>query len=55
MTLRYANVYGPRQDPLGEGGVVAIFAGRLKAGERPTVFGDGLRRRVLAATRPPAH
>jgi UDP-glucose 4-epimerase len=41
VTLRYANVYGPRQDPLGEGGVVAIFAGRLKDGERPTVFGDG--------------
>jgi UDP-glucose 4-epimerase len=41
VTLRYANVYGPRQDPLGEGGVVAIFAGRLKDAERPTVFGDG--------------
>jgi UDP-glucose 4-epimerase len=39
--LRYANVYGPRQDPHGEAGVVAIFAGRLLAGRRCTVFGDG--------------
>ena len=45
VTLRYANVYGPRQDPLGEGGVVAIFAGRVKDGERPTVFGDGMQTR----------
>lgn len=41
VTLRLANVYGPRQDPLGEGGVVAIFCGRLLAGERATVYGDG--------------
>ncbi len=41
VSLRYGNVYGPRQDPLGEAGVVAIFCGRLLAGERPTVFGDG--------------
>lgn len=41
VTLRLANVYGPRQDPLGEGGVVAIFCGRLLAGERATIFGDG--------------
>ncbi|HEY7723805.1 MAG TPA: NAD-dependent epimerase/dehydratase family protein [Anaeromyxobacteraceae bacterium] len=39
--LRYANVYGPRQDPLGEAGVVAIFCGRLLAGEPCTVNGDG--------------
>jgi len=39
--LRYANVYGPRQDPLGEAGVIAIFIGRLLKGQRPTVFGDG--------------
>lgn len=39
--LRYANVYGPRQDPHGEAGVVAIFCGRLLAGEPLTVFGDG--------------
>jgi len=39
--LRYANVYGPRQDPLGEGGVIAIFCGKLAGGEQPTVYGDG--------------
>ncbi len=39
--LRYGNVYGPRQDPHGEAGVVAIFAGRLLAGEPCTVNGDG--------------
>ena len=41
VSLRLGNVYGPRQDPLGEAGVVAIFCGRLRAGGRPTVFGDG--------------
>ena len=41
VTLRYGNVYGPRQDPGGEAGVVAIFAGRLLDGRRPTIFGDG--------------
>jgi UDP-glucose 4-epimerase len=41
VTLRYGNVYGPRQDPLGEAGVVAIFSGLLETGGRPTVFGDG--------------
>jgi UDP-glucose 4-epimerase len=41
VALRYANVYGPRQDPHGEAGVVAIFLGRLKAGEPPRIFGDG--------------
>ncbi|HEX3608869.1 MAG TPA: NAD-dependent epimerase/dehydratase family protein [Solirubrobacterales bacterium] len=41
VALRLGNVYGPRQDPLGEAGVIAIFCGRLRAGERPTVFGDG--------------
>jgi len=39
--LRYANVYGPRQDPLGEAGVVAIFAQAMLAGRAPTIFGDG--------------
>ncbi|MSO79707.1 MAG: NAD-dependent epimerase/dehydratase family protein [Acidimicrobiia bacterium] len=39
--LALANVYGPRQDPHGEAGVIAIFAGKLLAGERPTIFGDG--------------
>jgi UDP-glucose 4-epimerase len=41
VSLRYGNVYGPRQDPLGEAGVTAIFCGKLLAGERATVFGDG--------------
>lgn len=39
--LALANVYGPRQDPHGEAGVVAIFAGRLLARERATIYGDG--------------
>lgn len=39
--LALANVYGPRQDPHGEAGVVAIFAGKLLAGEPCTIFGDG--------------
>ncbi|MGI8710945.1 MAG: NAD-dependent epimerase/dehydratase family protein, partial [Acidimicrobiales bacterium] len=43
--LALANVYGPRQDPHGEAGVVAIFAGRLLAGEPCTVFGDGAQTR----------
>jgi UDP-glucose 4-epimerase len=41
VALRLGNVYGPRQDPLGEAGVIAIFCGRLREGKRPTVFGDG--------------
>jgi UDP-glucose 4-epimerase len=41
ISLRLGNVYGPRQDPLGEAGVIAIFCGKLRGGERPTVFGDG--------------
>ena len=41
VSLRLGNVYGPRQDPLGEAGVIAIFCGALKEGGRPTVFGDG--------------
>ena len=45
VSLRYGNVYGPRQDPLGEAGVIAIFCGKLLAGETPTVFGDGLQTR----------
>lgn len=39
--LRYANVYGPRQDPYGEAGVIAIFAKRMLAGEQPIINGDG--------------
>jgi UDP-glucose 4-epimerase len=39
--LALATVYGPRQDPFGEAGVVSIFASRMLAGETPTIFGDG--------------
>ena len=45
VALRYANVYGPRQSPLGEAGVVAIFAHRLLAGEPAVINGDGLQTR----------
>ncbi len=59
--LRFSNVYGPRQDPHGEAGVVAIFTSKVLAGETCTVFGDGeqtrdfvyvgdVARAVLAAT-----
>ena len=41
VALRYSNVYGPRQDPHGEAGVVAIFCGRLLDGRALTVYGDG--------------
>ncbi|HEY8581676.1 MAG TPA: NAD-dependent epimerase/dehydratase family protein [Capillimicrobium sp.] len=40
-TVRLGNVYGPRQDPHGEAGVVAIFCGKLEEGGQPTVYGDG--------------
>ena len=40
-SMRFANVYGPGQDWRGEGGVVAILASRLAAGEPPVIFGDG--------------
>jgi UDP-glucose 4-epimerase len=43
--LRYANVYGPRQDPQGEAGVVAIFAGKLLEGSVTTIYGDGKQER----------
>jgi UDP-glucose 4-epimerase len=39
--LRYANIYGPRQDPYGEAGVVAIFSRRMLAGEQATINGSG--------------
>ncbi len=67
VTLRYGNVYGPRQDPQGEAGVIAIFCGRLLAGERPLIFGDGRQTRdytyvgdivaanLAAAAHPEAH
>lgn len=40
-SLGYANIYGPRQNPHGEGGVVAIFIDKLLNKEKPTIFGDG--------------
>ena len=43
--MRLGNVYGPRQDPHGEAGVVAIFIGRMLDGQAPRVFGDGLQTR----------
>jgi UDP-glucose 4-epimerase len=41
VVLRYANVYGPRQDPHGEAGVIAIFVQRILARLAPTIYGDG--------------
>jgi UDP-glucose 4-epimerase len=40
-SLRYANVYGPRQDPNGEAGVISIFASKMLRGEQPTIHGPG--------------
>ncbi|WP_214407331.1 NAD-dependent epimerase/dehydratase family protein [Pseudonocardia lacus] len=45
VTLRYGNVYGPRQDPRGDAGVIAIFCGAVLDGRRPTIFGDGTQTR----------
>lgn len=45
VTVRLANVYGPRQDPLGEAGVIAIFCDRVLTGEAPTIYGDGTQTR----------
>ncbi|HEV8374950.1 MAG TPA: NAD-dependent epimerase/dehydratase family protein [Candidatus Polarisedimenticolia bacterium] len=45
LIFRYPNVYGPRQNPKGEAGVVAIFAGQMRDGERPTIFGNGSKAR----------
>jgi UDP-glucose 4-epimerase len=69
VALRYANVYGPRQDPHGEAGVVAIFCRRILSGTPLTAYGDGLQTRdyvyvgdvaranliAARATLPPAH
>ncbi|MGH7750041.1 MAG: NAD-dependent epimerase/dehydratase family protein, partial [Candidatus Dormibacteria bacterium] len=41
VTLRYGNVYGPRQEPRSDAGVIAIFCDQVLAGRRPTVFGNG--------------
>ncbi len=45
VSLRFGNVYGPRQDPHGEAGVVAIFCTRILEGKSLTIFGDGLQTR----------
>jgi UDP-glucose 4-epimerase len=45
VTLRLGNVFGPRQDPLGEAGVIAIFCGKVRDGARPTIYGDGTQTR----------
>jgi UDP-glucose 4-epimerase len=45
VVLRYGNVYGPRQSPQGEAGVVAIFCEQMLAGETPTIYGDGSKTR----------
>src|SRR5258708_6759410 len=43
--FRYANVYGQRQNPKGEAGVVAIFGATMRSGKQPTIFGDGTKAR----------
>jgi UDP-glucose 4-epimerase len=48
MALRYSNVYGPRQNPYGEAGVVAIFAIQMLTGKQPTIFGPGDKTRDYA-------
>jgi UDP-glucose 4-epimerase len=45
IALRYGNIYGPRQDPHGEAGVVAIFLGALARGDQARIYGDGLQTR----------
>jgi UDP-glucose 4-epimerase len=45
IALRFSNVYGPRQDPGGEAGVIAIFCGCLRDGKAPTIYGDGTQTR----------
>lgn len=45
LIFRYSNVYGPRQNPYGEAGVVAIFSKQMSRGKRPTIFGDGSKTR----------
>ncbi len=48
VALRYSNVYGPRQNPYGEAGVVAIFAIQMLTGKQPTIFGPGDKTRDYA-------
>ncbi|MCA1569011.1 MAG: NAD-dependent epimerase/dehydratase family protein [Chloroflexi bacterium] len=45
LALRFGNVYGPRQDPHGEAGVIAIFCGKIREGVPPRIFGDGTQTR----------
>jgi UDP-glucose 4-epimerase len=45
VNLRYANIYGPRQNPHGEAGVIAIFANKILAGGQPVINGDGMQTR----------
>jgi UDP-glucose 4-epimerase len=45
LALRFGNVYGPRQDPYGEAGVIAIFCGRVRAGQQPRIYGSGTQTR----------
>ena len=51
ISLRYSNVYGPRQDPHGEAGVVAIFAEKMLQGAQPTINGDGKQTRDFVFVR----
>ncbi len=55
VALRYSNVYGPRQDPKSEAGVVSIFVSRLLAGQPLTIFGDGTQTRDYVFVRDVAH
>jgi UDP-glucose 4-epimerase len=67
VTVRYGNVYGPRQNPAGDAGVIAIFCGRALSGRPATIYGDGTQTRdyiyvadivaanLLAAEHPDAH
>ncbi|GAI06932.1 unnamed protein product [marine sediment metagenome] len=50
VSLRYSNIYGPRQSSGGEGGVVAIFINKILKGERPIIFGSGLQTRDFLFT-----
>ncbi len=45
VSLRYSNVYGPRQDPAGEAGVIAIFSDAMQNGRTPVIYGDGMQTR----------
>ncbi|HLB94646.1 MAG TPA: NAD-dependent epimerase/dehydratase family protein, partial [Nitrospiria bacterium] len=49
VSLRYANVYGPRQDPFGEAGVVAIFTQKMLMGDQPIINGNGKQTRDYIA------